>query len=215
VYGTASPTVGHNKKDIYAHFSQRFDLERDPEVRKGVQAAGKTGVRDHTSIRFDGFGYYGTNELNQDGSLFAGLPALNEPFYRAGGAFDYKFRDKFELWGLYAHAHDDNKALSGDGTGFVSVTPVTYSGGFLEAEYWLYPWLIGVMRYDGVNSHTDQQNGISRHDTRSSFEPGLHILVRPNIKMEMQYTYNYEQPVQNGSGFYRANQFLTGADFVF
>ncbi len=214
VYGASSPLVGHNRKDVYVHLQQRFDLESDPAVRKEIQAAGSTGVRDHTSIRFDGFGYFGRNELNQAGSLFPGLGALYEPFYRAGGAFDYKFRDKFELWGLAEHGHDANRVLNGGGTGFVRATPVTFSGGFVEAEYWLYPWLIGLVRYDAVNSPTDQQNGVSRYDTRNSFEPALHILLRPNIKWQFQYTYNYEQPV-TATTFYRANQFLTGVDFVY
>ncbi len=211
--GDASGTV--NSKDVYAHVSQRFDLEKDPEVRKEIQATDQTGVRDHTSIRFDGFVYYGRNEQNHAGDLFPGLPTLVEPFYRAGGAFDYKFRNKFELWGLYAHGHDTNKTLNGGGTGYIGTTPVTYSGGFLETEYWFYPWLIGLMRYDTVNSPTDHANGISRHDTRNSFVPGLQILVRPNIKLEEEFTFNYEQPIPNTTNFYRANQFLSGVDFVF
>jgi hypothetical protein len=105
-----------NSKDVYVHFAQRFNLESDSAVRKEVQAAGPTGVRDHTSLRFDGFGYYGVNELNQGGSLFAGLPVIHEPFYRAGGAFDYKFRNRFELWGFFEHGPDANKALNRDGT---------------------------------------------------------------------------------------------------
>lgn len=215
VYGTASPTVGHNSKDVFVNIGQRFDLERDPEQRKQVQASGTAGVHDHTSIRFNGYAYYGDNELNQAGVLFAGLPVFHEPFYRAGGAFNYKFRGNFSLWGLYQHAHDSNKALNQAGTGFISATPVTYSGGFLEAEYWLYPWLIAEMRYDGVNSATDRLNGISRYDTRSTYSPALQVLVRPNIKLEMQYSFNYQQPVPGNNQFYRANQLLSGADFVF
>src|SRR5579863_2995757 len=126
--GDASGTV--NAKDVYAHVSQRFDLERNPEVRKELQATDQTGVHDHTSIRFDGFAYYGRNELNHTGDLFPGFPTVVEPFYRAGGSFDYKFRSKFELWGLFAHGHDTNKILNGDSTGFMSTTPVTFSGGF-------------------------------------------------------------------------------------
>lgn len=211
--GDSSGTV--NAKDVYAHVSQRFDLERNPEVRKEVQASDQSGVHDHTSIRLDGFVYYGRNELNHTGDLFPGLPTVVEPFYRAGGAFDYKFRSKFELWGLFAHGHDTNKALNDDGTGLVSVTPVTFSGGFLEAEMWFYPWLIATVRYDGVNSPTDRMNGISRHDTRNSFTPAIDIMVRPNIKLEEQFTFNYEQPVPDTANFYRANQFLSGVDFVF
>lgn len=215
VYGTASPTTGHNTPDFYGHIAQRFNLEHDPAVRKEIQASGATGVRDHTSIRFDGFGYYGQNELNKDGRLLPGLPGFHEVFYRAGAAVDYKFRNRFELWGLWEHGHDANKQLNGGGTALISATPVTFSGGFAEAEYWVYPWLIAIMRYDTVNSPTDQQNGVSRYDTRNQYEPLVEILMRPNIKIEAQYTYNFQQPVPNATTFYRANQFLTGVDFVY
>jgi hypothetical protein len=215
VYGQASPTVAHNSKDIFVNIGQRFDLERDPDQRKQVQATGTAGVHDHTSVRFNAYGYYGSNKLNQTGDLFAGLPAFHEPFYRVGGAFNYKFRSAFALWGLYQYAHDANQALNPAGTGFVSVTPVTYSGGFLEAEYWLYPWLIAQMRYDGVDSPTDRINGVSRYDTRGTYSPALQALVRPNIKLELQYSFNYEQPVPGSDTFYRANQLLSGVDFVF
>ena len=113
------------------------------------------------------------------------------------------------------HAHDDNKVLNADNSGFASATPVTYSGGFVEAEYWFYPWLIGLMRYDAVNSPTDRLNGISRYDTRNSFSPAVYFLVRPNIKLETQFTFNYEQPVGSSTTFYRANQLLSGVDFLF
>ena len=211
--GDSSGTV--NAKDVYVRLSQRFDLERSPEVRKEVQASDQTGVHDHSSIRFDGFAYYGRNELNHTGDLFEGLPTIVEPFYRAGGSFDYKFRSKFELWGLYAHGHDTNKTLNDDGTAFVETTPVTFSGGFLEAEYWFYPWLIATMRYDGVNSPTDHANGISRHDTRNTFTPSISFLVRPNIKLQSEFVFNYEQPIPDSTNFYRANQFLSGVDFLF
>ena len=85
----------------------------------------------------------------------------------------------------------------------------------MEAEYWIYPWLIAEMRYDGVNSATDHLNGLSRYNTRSIYSPALQILVRPNIKLEAQYTFNYQQPIPGSDTFYRANQLLSGVDFVF
>jgi hypothetical protein len=45
--------------------------------------------------------------------------------------------------------------------------------------------------------------------------PSVDILVRPNIKLEAEYTYNYEQPVPGTANFYRANQLLAGVDFIF
>jgi hypothetical protein len=214
-YGTSAPLVGHNNKDVYVHLSQRFDLERNPDVRKEIQASDQTGVHDHTSIRFDGFAYYGINKQNQDGQLYKGLPTLSEPFYRAGGAFVYKYRSKFELWGLYDYGHDENHMLNDTGTGYVSIKPVTFNGGFLEAEYWIYPWLTALMRYDGVNSPTDHINGVSRYDTRSTYSPAIYFLVRPNIKLETQYSFNYEQPIPGATTFFRANQLQSGVDFVF
>ncbi len=213
-YGGA-PIASRNSKDVYINLWQRFNLERDPSVRKEIQAAGPTGIHDHTQLRLNAFGYFGENELNQGGTLYPNAPVLHEPFYRAGGAFDYKFRGKFELWGLYEHARDANKTLNAASTGYLSATPVTYSGGFVEAEYWFYPWLIGMIRYDGVNSPTDQINGVSRYDTRNTYSPGLQVYVRPNIKIETQATYSYEQPVPNTTQFYRQNQMLAGVDFVY
>jgi hypothetical protein len=154
VNGNNDGPAARNFKDVYARVSQTFNLERDPSVRKEVRAAGPTGPRDHTSLRLGAFGYYGRNALNIGGSLFPNLPTIHEPFYRVGGDFRFKYR-KFELWGLGMFGHDTNVVPNGPSdiaTGFVSTRPVTFAGGFAEAEYWIYPWLIGLMRYDVVNS---------------------------------------------------------------
>jgi hypothetical protein len=47
------------------------------------------------------------------------------------------------------------------------------------------------------------------------YEPEIEIMVRPNIKIEALYTYNFEQPVPNTNTFYRQNQLVTGVDYVF
>ena len=100
-------------------------------------------------------------------------------------------------------------------TSFVSARPITFTGGFLETEYWAYPWLIGLMRYDFVNSPTDFQSGISRFDTRNRFSPGVQLLVRANIKVEFEYQRRFEQPVPGTNQFFRANGFSLGTDFLF
>lgn len=214
-YGTAAPLAGRNAKDVYINLWQGFNLERDRAVRKQIQAAGPTGIHDHTWIKFNAFGYFGENELNQGGTLYPKLQTIKEPFYRAGGAFDYRFRSDFELWGLMEHGYDSNKALNANSTALVSATPVTFSGGFIEAEYWFYPWLIGLMRYDGVNSPTDRMNGLSRWDTRNIYSPGLQILVRPNIKIETEYSHSYQQPIPGTGNYFRANKLQSGIDFAF
>ena len=216
--GSNNNAAMRNSKDVYVRVSQRFNLERDPEVRKDVLAAGPTGPHDHTSIRFGAFYYYGRNALNMDHSLFPNLGTVHEPFYRVGGDVRFKYRH-FEIYGLGMYGHDQNLVPNADGTAFQRTTPVTFTGGFAEAEYWFYPWLIGIMRYDFVNSPTDfSKLTVSRYDTRNRFSPGVQILVRANIKVAFEYQHRWEQPFTTFSGspaFFRANGAVAGIDYVF
>jgi hypothetical protein len=218
VDGSNNNPAMRNYKDVYVRVSQRFNLERDPQVRKDVLAAGPTGPRDHTSIRFGAFYYHGQNALNMDNSLFPNLGTVHEPFYRAGGDVRFKYR-QFELYGLAMYGHDQNFVPNAAGTAFQGTTPVTFTGGFAQAEYWFYPWLIGIMRYDFVNSPTDfSKLTISRNDTRNRFSPGVQILIRANIKVAFEYQRRWQQPFTNFSGepaFFRPNGAVAGIDYVF
>jgi hypothetical protein len=221
VNGSNNTPAMRNSKDVYVRVSQRFNLERDPNVRKEVQAAGPTGPRDHTSIRFGGFYYYGRNALNIDNSQFPGLGTIHEPFYRMGGDFRFKYR-QFELYGLGMYGHDTNQVpicpTPVTCTGALHGPPVTFTGGFGEAEYWIYPWMIALMRYDFVDSPTDFLNGVvSRRNTRNRFSPGLQVLVRANIKVAFEYEHRWQQPVPSTSPaeFFRPNGAVGGIDFVF
>jgi hypothetical protein len=217
VNGNNDGPAVRNSKDIYIRVSQRFNLERDAAVRKEVQAAGPTGPRDHTSLRFGAFYYYGRNALNVDQTLFPTLGTLHEPFYRAGGDFRFKYRH-FELYGLGMYGHDQNLLPIPSATSPVSLIPgppVTFSGGLAEAEYWFYPWLVGLMRYDVVDSPTDFLNGVSRHNTRNRVSPGVQFLIRANLKANFEYEHRWEQPVPGTAQFFRANGFATGVDFMF
>ncbi len=212
--GSNDSPAAHNSKDIYVRVSQRFNLERDAGVRKEVQAAGPTGPRDHTSLRIGSFYYYGRNALNIDGKLFPTFGTIHEPFYRVGGDLRFRYRN-LELWGLGMYGRDQNLIPSTD-TGFLDhATPVTFSGGFAEAEYWFYPWLIGIMRYDAVNSPTDFLNGASRHNTRNRFSPGAQVLIRANIKTVFEYQRRWQQSAGSGELFFRPNGFLFGIDYSY
>ncbi len=212
--GSNDSPAGRNTKDVYARVSQRFNLERDAKVRKEVQAAGPTGPRDHTSIRIGGFYYYGRSALNLDGALAPGFGTIHEPFYRVGTDLRFRYRN-LELWGLWMYGRDQNLIPNPDTMVLLHGTPVSFSGGFAEAEYWFYPWLIGLMRYDDVNSSTDFLRGASRYDARQRFSPGLQLLVRANIKTVFEYQRRWEQPAGTDSLFFRPNGFLLGIDYSF
>ena len=103
---------------------------------------------------------------------------------------------------------------------FTKRTAVTFTGGFVAANYWIYPWLIATMRYDFVNSPSDYFNGVSRYRKLATISgPGYQILVRANIKIVGEYTRHWRPvPYQDISGnplFYRPNTFVTGIDYAF
>ncbi len=212
--GSNADVAARNTKDVYVRISQKFNLERDSKVRHEVQAAGPSGPRDHTSIRLGGFYYYGNNELNLDGQLFPTFGVIHEPFYRAGADFRFKYHS-LELYGLGMHGHDRNLIPDTD-LGVLGIgRPVTFTGGFVEAEAWFFPWLIGVMRYDGVNSSADFLNGVSRYRTRNRFSPGLQMLLRSNIKTLFEYQHSWQRSAGQDGVYFRPNGLVGGIDYVF
>jgi hypothetical protein len=212
--GSNDAPAARNYKDVYIRVSQKFNLERDPAIRKEVQAAGATGPRDHTSIKVGAFYYYGRNELNADQTEFPGIGSIYEPFYRAGGDLRFKCRH-FEIYGMLMYGRDQNLIPNEVTRSLLHGHPVTFTGGFAQAQYWFYPWLIGSMRYDAVNSPTDFRNGLYRFNTRNRFSPGLQVLVRANVKTFFEYQYRWEQPTGTEDVFFRPNGFLAGVDYVF
>jgi hypothetical protein len=217
-YGLDSALTARNTKDVYVRVSQKINLERDPESRNAVQAAGPTGPRDHTSVRFGAFYYEGQNQLNYGGSQFNFLGTINEPFYRAGGDFRFKYR-KMEFFGVGLVGRDNNHSVDTEAQTISAAPPVTYTGGFAGSNFWIYPWMIAYMRYDFVNSPTDFANGTSQFRTRNRYSPGFQVLIRANIKIFGEYQYHWGQPYTDpNSGnilYFRPNSFVSGIDFVY
>ncbi len=208
-----SPAV-RNTKDVYIRVSQRFNLDRDRSQRKEVQAAGATGPHDHTAIRLGAFYYYGRNALNMDQTLIPQFGTIHEPFYRVGGDFRFKYQN-LEIYGLGMYGHDENLIPDTTTLMLLHGAPVTFSGGFVQAEYWFYPWLIGIMRYDAVNSPTDYLNGVSLYNTRNRFSPGVQFLVRANIKLVFEYEHRWQQPFGAFGQSFRPNGAMAGIDYSF
>ncbi len=216
VNGNNAGDVVRSSKDVYIRVSQKFNLERDRENRNAIQAAGPTGPRDHTSIRVGFLYYYGKNQQNQTGTI-AGIPTIDEPFYRVGGDLRFKYRH-LELFGLGMFGHDDNHVINAGPT-LAAAPAVEFSGGFAGANYWFHPWLIGTFHYDAVNSSADFINGTpaSQNQTRNRFSPGFQVLARANIKIVGEYQYTFGQPYTVGTTtlFFRPNTFQAGIDYVF
>jgi hypothetical protein len=211
-----------NFKDIYARVSYRINLERDSTSRNAIQAAGATGPRDHTYINFGSFYFYGRSVQRFSGENLLGTPVVltaREPFYRVGGDFSFNYR-KLNIYGLFMRGHDNNLLPVDSGGGlvplpvdptatlpvaFVHGTPATFTGGFMQADYLVQPWIMAIMRWDAVNSGPDRINGLALttdspfalpfRSTRNRITPGIQFLIHANIKASFEYQIRPQQYV--------------------
>jgi hypothetical protein len=239
------PVVGYtsdsNFKDLYARFSYRFNLERDPASRNEIQAAGATGPRDHTYLNLGTLYFYGRSVQRFQGQDANAVPVVltaREPFYRVGGDFSFNYHT-FNLFGQYIYGHDHNLLpLMPAGfvlpSGFTKGSAATFSGGFLEADYLALPWVMAIMRWDEVNSSADRINGIGStpddaigsfvspfNSTRHRFTPGIQFLIHANIKTSFEYQIRPQQVVYDPNtgkvitGPFRTNTAVAGLEFVY
>ena len=91
--------------------------------------------------------------------------------------------------------------------GFVHGSPVTFSGGFVDAEWLAYPWMYVMIRYDGVNSTSDYYNALvpggftgssfngASSVTRNRITPAVQFLIHANIKAVAEYQFRPGQSV--------------------
>jgi hypothetical protein len=242
-----SPEVGFfsdsNFKDLYGRLSYRFNLERDPASRNEIQAAGTTGPRDHTYLNVGTLYFYGRSVQRATGVESDGVTqtviTAREPFYRVGADFSFNYRT-FNLFGQYLQGRDHNLIpLTPTNfplpVGFIRSNPVKFSGGFVEADYLAYPWLMAIMRWDEVNSSADRINGIGAdagnpppapflsplHSGRHRFTPGIQFLIHANIKASFEYQIRPRQVVYDIStgkpltSPFRTNSAVAGLEWVY
>ncbi len=222
-------TADSNFKDLYGRFSYRWNLERDPKSRREVQAAGPMGPRDHTSIRLGTFYFYGRSlqRVLDPATNAVILGTVREPFYRAGGDFDFHYRT-FNLYGAYMYGHDHNVVPAFDITGTTLTgvsrgTPATFDGGFIQADYLALPWLMAIMRWDAVNSTADRNNALPAggpfRSTRNRYTPGVQFLIHANIKAAFEYQvqpeFLFTDPNTGLPRPFRTNVAVAGLEFVY
>jgi hypothetical protein len=238
-------------KTMYGRLAYRFNLERDSESRNAVQAAGATGPRDHTFLNIGSFYLYGKSLQQFAGATAAGASTVlqvNEPYYRAGGDFNFNFRN-LNVYGVYMYGRDQNLLpvdqngdliplpLSPDALpiAFVKSVPARFNGGFVQADYMIYPWVMAIARWDAVNSTADRINGLALasgtpffgplRSTRQRFTPGVQFLIHPNVKFSFEYQFRPQQTVViqtnpktgalTAANPFRVNTALFGLEFVY
>lgn len=216
-----------NFKDLYADLQYRFNLERNTESRSGIRAAGASGPHDHTYLNLGGLSFYGRSVQRLLGAQSGGTPTVvtaREPFYRVGGNLTFNYRS-LQFNALYIYGHDANllpidragnliplqNLSTAVPAGLIRSRPATFAGGFADVEWLAYPWLMVLMRYDGVHSSADRINGLIRNpdgsgftgapfnaafrSTRNRFTPGVQFLIHANIKASFEYQFRPAQSV--------------------
>ncbi|HXZ80335.1 MAG TPA: hypothetical protein VEG30_10430, partial [Terriglobales bacterium] len=159
-------------------------------------------------------------------------------FYRVGGDFSFNYRT-FNLFGQFLYGRDQNLLPSMPPeaqlpTGFITGSSAHFSGGFLEADYLAYPWMMVIMRWDRVNSSADLLNGAgstlttgspnyfsSFSSVRNRYTPGIQFLIHANIKTSFEYQIRPRQIVYAPgsaatiSNAFRTNSAVAGLEFVY
>ena len=223
-------TSDSNFKDIYARFAYRVNLERDPASRNEIQAAGTTGPRDHTYLNLGTLYFYGRSVQRFQGPGGSSqVLTSREPFYRVGGDFSFNYHT-FNLFGQFLYGRDQN-IFAQTSVG----SPAHFSGGFLEADYLVYPWMMAIMRWDRVNSTADYLNGVGADQNnppptpffspvstvRNRITPGIQFLIHGNIKTSFEYQIRPKQIVYApGTSTaltdpFRTNSAVAGLEFVY
>jgi hypothetical protein len=219
-----------NFKDLYANFTYRVNLEKDRASRNEIQAAGASGPRDHTYLSVGAFSFYGRSAPRFSGFAADGVtPAVitaHEPFYRVGADFSFNYRT-FNLFGLYMYGHDQDLLFNSGFTGFVPGTKAAFNGGFLQVDYLMLPWVMGIMRWDRVQSSADFLNEAGSVNffspvgsTRDRITPGVQFLIHANIKASFEYAFRPRQALfynTNGQplNLFRTNTATTALEFVY
>lgn len=122
---------------------------------------------------------------------------IENDFHLVGVEFDWWNRD-LNVFGLYLRQRDDDPRGTGES--------IDTDAWFVEANYVVYPWLIGILRY----GETDQDFQVRPDPTKQQFlVPAVAMLSRANVKFTAEAQVRLDDP---GKG---RNRYLVGIDFGF
>ncbi len=122
---------------------------------------------------------------------------VSNDFDLAGVEFDWWFKD-LNLFGLYYQQSDDDPRGTGES--------IDTDAWFVEANYTVYPWLIGVLRYGET-----QQDFEIRADPQSQkfLVPAVVFMARANVKFTLEAQMRLDDP---GKG---QDRYVLGIDLAF
>lgn len=183
VNGSGGEAENNNAKDGYFRLAYKHGGMGFDGSGGAVSMSNATSLVDN-ALTVGGFGYLGALD-NQE----AGPKDLK--VRRLGGDISLTYGD-LNLFGVYALGRDE-RAHEG------AVEEVDFTSWFVETDYGIYPWLIGVVRYE--SSKPDEGERLSR------IVPHLTLLPRANMKILLETTVDPDD-----AGF---DLLMTRLDFAF
>jgi len=197
----------NDHKDVFARAAYKFGGYG--ELGGGELSQDLEFWRDD-SFKVGAFTYVGKSTNNYEGStsalsgtagsgivnVSAGSTTDND-FRITGVEFDWWARD-LNLFGLYMRQHDDDPRATGES--------IDTDAWFVEGNYTVYPWLVGILRYGAT-----AQDFSVRADpvTQKFLVPAVAFVARANIKFTIEGQMRLDTP---GKGH---NKYLAAIDFGF
>jgi len=196
VQGTAGRAENNNSKDFYWAGSYKFG---------GLGVAGSTqkqeslgGDRNYAewSLEAGIFGYRGKRPTTAVG-------VAENQFTRNGVKFD-AYLSKLNLYGAAVSGHENIRNSAG--------SLVKTSGGFIEADYMLLPWVMPLMRYERTR--------LSGGKPVRALVTGVNLAIRANVRTVIEgHFYNTDgtAPIPFGAttGAKPANEGMVRLEFLF
>jgi hypothetical protein len=172
---------GNNSKDYYGRLDYKIGgMGFDGDM--GGREAPDENWRDN-SLRVGVFAYRG-NAGGVDFPLESDAGALinvqDDHFLRTGFFASAYWLD-LNVFGAYVHGKDTLRQFDGDSGDFLTAIEPTYDSWFVQADYVIYPWLLGAARYETVTPGDR---------TVPSVRAGVFSvsgLIRANVKAIVEY----------------------------
>jgi len=178
VNGNGVAADNNSGKDLYGRLAFKFGgLGFDGVAGDGAASQDSSNNLGETSFTLGAFGYKG---IGTSGG------STDYDFYRAGGDINFQYK-KLSIVGGY---------ISGSNGVFDDMKYTLYFG---EAQYMIYPWLLGIFRYEQANPKS--------LESFKQFVVHFSSLIVANVKVKLETRLNPDK-------MERYNMFL-GLDFAF
>ena len=178
---------GNNGKDLYARVDYKIGgMGLDGDM--GGKEAPDKNWRDD-SLRIGAFVYHGDGRGIDFESVADEDVAVNiqdDRFLRTGFFLSAYWRD-LNVFGAYVHGTDTLRQYSPDTAEFLGEIKPTYDSWFAQADYVIYPWLLGSVRYETLTP------GDREVESLRTGTVGVSALVRANVKAMLEYQRDLRQ----------------------